>query len=75
MDPGAVVGRHAFCVSCGPNAKKCVRKNASCRDPKIELNEKAYEKAKRAWMLAKRRTNARERAFVFNYYDYHDKNE
>lgn len=71
MDPGAVAKRFTLCASCGPEAKRCVRRNASCRNPRVEVDQKAYEKATRAWMLAKRPSKTEERAFVFNYYDYY----
>lgn len=68
---GAAARRYAICVSCGPEAHKCVKRNALCRNPRIEVNEKAYEKAARAWMLARRSAKIRERNFLYNYYDYY----
>ena len=72
MSSGAFVERYFLCVSCGPEAKRCTRRNAACGNPKVEMSKEAYDKAARAWLLARRRTKTTERAYVFNYYDYYD---
>lgn len=71
MNSDAFVRKYALCASCGPDARKCLGRNAACRNPRVYVNEKAYEKVERAWMMAKRRTKRTDREFIFNYFDYH----
>ena len=62
---------YAICVSCGPEAKRCVKRNAPCRNPRITVSEEAYDNMVRTWTLAKRPAKMEERNFVYNYYDYY----
>lgn len=67
----ASAAKYLICASCGPDAKKCLRQNALCNNPRVAVDRKAYEKVTRAWVFAKRPQKMIERNFMYNYYDYY----
>ena len=71
MESGATAKKYMICVSCGPNANKCVRQNTLCKNPRAFMSEEAYDKISRVWMLSKRHTKVEEKMFLYNYYDYY----
>lgn len=71
MNFGAFVDKYKLCVSCGPDAKKCTRRNPSCKNPTVAVSQETYEKVSRIWLIAKRTSRMEESTFLFNYYEYY----